>query len=209
VTEHYEPEVWRHMMSEVRAGDCVADVGAFIGLYAVALAVRVGETGSVLAFEPDIDNYAVLAEHCRLNGVLDRVELIGAAVGDSDDWVSFEGGNGSESRVSGSGSHACVVQSVRLDSIFAERRLDILKVDVEGFEGAVLRGANGLLDDVDRRPRVIFIEMHPYAWSASGTSGAELLAFLRQRGYRVSDTSGVSLNDVTSYGEVVAYAECC
>jgi hypothetical protein len=56
--ESYVPDVWRLVMTAVRLGDLVADVGAHIGLYAMALAQRVGLAGRVTAFEPDQRNYA-------------------------------------------------------------------------------------------------------------------------------------------------------
>src|SRR5215813_1588221 len=56
VTEEYEPEVWRSLMAEIKPGDTVADVGAFIGIYTVTLAKRVGKSGRVIAFEPDDAN---------------------------------------------------------------------------------------------------------------------------------------------------------
>src|SRR5438105_15270730 len=47
VTEVYEPDVWHTLMSEVRTGDVVADVGVYIGLYSIALAQHVGPEGRV------------------------------------------------------------------------------------------------------------------------------------------------------------------
>ena len=44
VTEAYEPKVWKHLMAQVQPGDVIADVGAFIGLYTIALAKRVGQS---------------------------------------------------------------------------------------------------------------------------------------------------------------------
>src|ERR1700716_4361008 len=51
--ETYEPDVWRVLMAEIRPGDTFVDVGAFIGLYAVAVGLRLGRRGRVVAFEPD------------------------------------------------------------------------------------------------------------------------------------------------------------
>jgi hypothetical protein len=51
--DRYEPDVWRALMAELRPGDTFVDVGAFIGLYAVAVALRLVKEGHVVAFEPD------------------------------------------------------------------------------------------------------------------------------------------------------------
>jgi len=68
IAENYEPDVWKRVMDEARIGDVVVDVGANIGLYAIALARRVGTGGRVHAFEPDPANFLTLDRHCRLNG---------------------------------------------------------------------------------------------------------------------------------------------
>jgi FkbM family methyltransferase len=174
VGEAYEPETWRRLVSEVHPGDIVADVGAFIGLYSIALAFRVGPEGRVTAFEPDAHNFMALEAHCRLNRI-DSVELMNVAVGDEDGPVRFDSGRGSESRVSCTAGTSGTVRCVRLDSVFEHRRLDILKIDVEGYEEAVLRGAVRLLGDRNRRPRMVLMEVHPYAWPALGTTGESLL----------------------------------
>src|SRR5262249_51625116 len=78
--EKYEPEVWRALMTEIRTGDTFVDVGAFIGLYAVAVGLRLGHTGCVIAFEPDWRNFSLLRKHIRLNGLEERTQLHQAAV---------------------------------------------------------------------------------------------------------------------------------
>ena len=67
--EWYEPAVWRRFMAQVRQGDTVADVGAFLGVYAIAAAKRVGPRGSVVALEPDPANFKWLRRHVALNHV--------------------------------------------------------------------------------------------------------------------------------------------
>jgi FkbM family methyltransferase len=204
VTEVYEPEVWRLLMNETRTGDVVADVGAFIGLYAVALAQRVGPSGRVLAFEPDPVNFAGLRAHVELNGVTDSVHLFPAAVGQMEGRVSFSVG-GSQSSLSNSVGQRIEVDSVRLDSAVGNGRVDILKIDVEGFEEHVLRGGATLLADPRRRPRAIFIEVHPYAWKEAGTTSESLLGMLRGHGYSAFGLDGRAIEGpIDWYGEVVA-----
>src|SRR5207244_1654449 len=79
--EIYEPDIWNQFMSSLSPGDVVADVGAHIGLYTIALAKRLAPNGSVIAFEPDEQNYNALAQHVRLNEVQAVVETVRAAVG--------------------------------------------------------------------------------------------------------------------------------
>ena len=84
ITENYEPDVWKHVMDEARVGDVAVDVGANIGLYAIALAKRVGDSGRVHAFEPDPTNFRALDRHCRLNQVTTRVVPHQLAVAGAD-----------------------------------------------------------------------------------------------------------------------------
>ena len=215
VTEVYEPAVWGPLMAEVRPGDTVADVGAFVGLYTVALARRVGASGRVLAFEPDPGNFVDLTSHIRLNYRAQRVELHEAAVGDTDGRVAFVSQHdlqshivasttSSDNSLGGQGAGSGTVACVRLDTVLAGRNLDILKVDVEGYEEHVLRGGSELLQDARRAPRVIFIEVHPYAWDGLGVSGESLLALLHSHGYHATDIEGQMVTHIESYGEIIA-----
>jgi FkbM family methyltransferase len=205
ITETYEPDVWKHLMAHVQPGDSVADVGAFVGLYSIALAKRIGAGGHVTAFEPDPANFAALVAHCRLNGVADRVTVIQAAVADQDGIAAFDSGRSSESRLSPVGEGSLpAVPCTRIDTVFANSRLDMLKMDVEGWEEPVLKGGMALLRDRRRKPRAIYIEVHPYAWPMVGTSADSLLDLLSRCNYRVSDLEGHPVTQIRSYGEIVA-----
>lgn len=208
VSETYEPRVWRHLMEQLKPGDVVADVGANIGLYSVAMAKRVGRSGRVFAFEPDPDSYASLYGHAKLNETADIIEAIAAAVGQQTGEIEFYAGHGLESGVAGTIKSAqgrpTTVPLLSLDDYFAGRRLDLLKIDVEGYEQAVIAGATKLLGDHARSPRKIFIEVHPWAWPGLGFSGEALLALLAQAGYSVTDLNGEPILEIREYGEIVA-----
>ena len=88
--------------------------------------------------------------------------------------------------------------------MLAGERIDILKIDVEGFEEMVLRGAQNLLCTAAFRPRTIFIEVHPYAWASLGSGSTALLRLLNQAGYRVETLEGLPVRSIERYGEIVA-----
>ena len=169
----HEPQIWGPLMAAVRAGDTAADAGANIGLYTVALAARVGPSGRVVAFEPDPRTVQILRRHIVLNHLSQRIEVIPSALGDRAGPVPFQAGQGPRSCVMPEGARgARRIPCVTLDEVFAGRRVDLLKVDVEGYEQHVLQGGLRLLQDPARAPRVITLELHPEAWPAIGSSGA-------------------------------------
>ena len=147
---HYEPEVQALLRSELRPGDCFFDVGAHIGFFTV-LAGRLG--ARVVAIEPDPANARRVERNASLNGV--TAQVVAAAAWDEAGSVDLvRGGSGSEwSARPGTG-----VPSVTLDGVAAENGSpNILKLDVEGAEGRVLRGAESVLAS---RPRLLICEVH-------------------------------------------------
>jgi len=205
IGESYEPDVWDSIMSAVRPGDVVVDVGAHIGLYTIAIASRLGSDGQIYAFEPDPYNLQLLRRHVELNGVGARASVFPYAVSDRDGLLSFVGGRHSQSHAELAPSESSTqVPTVTLDATFPSERVDLLKIDVEGFEVHVLRGATNLLGDARRGPRTIFIEVHPYAWEQFRVSSASLLDLLESYRYRVFDLAGNEIKDIVAYGGVVA-----
>lgn len=203
LSETYEPRVWREVMAEIRAGDSFVDVGSHIGLYAIAAAQRAGFGGHVTAFEPDAENYRVLARNARLNAVASALSLENTAVGAKSGRGRFAGGHGLESHLTDSNLGA-PVEIVALDDYFKDQAVHVMKIDVEGFEQAVLEGAVALLSDPARKPRAIFIEVHPFAWDHVGASSTGLLALLERCGYRVRNLDGAPVTEIREYGEIVA-----
>lgn len=130
----------------LRTGDVVYDVGAHAGFYTLLAAKIVGPTGHVYAFEPLDHNLANLREHVRINRV-DNVTVLACAVSGGPGRARFqEGRTSSTGRLCGCGQRE--VETMGLDDACAAgviRPPSVMKVDVEGAEGAVLEGATQLL----------------------------------------------------------------
>jgi FkbM family methyltransferase len=207
IAEKYEPAVWGRVMREVRAGDHVAEVGASMGLYALAFAGRVGAGGHVTAFEPDPESASALEANVGVNGWQDRVTVIRAAVGQSSGHVRFASAHGMESRIEMRPDvcdRVITVPMVTLDDALASRRIDVIKIDVEGFEQQVIQGAQTILSEERRRPRAILVEVHPFAWADAGTTSASFLGLLDGMGFRVEDMQGAVVSSISEYGHVIA-----
>jgi FkbM family methyltransferase len=148
VAEHYL------IANLVKPNGYVIDVGANIGYYLLMLQSLVGPNGSIVCFEPEPDNLSELRLNIKYNNV-NNVELIESAVGMTEGTVSFARGINGEVRDDNSGD--ILVPMVSLDRAI-KRKVDFIKIDVEGYEAHVLIGAENLIKKF--RP-ALFVEIHP------------------------------------------------
>jgi FkbM family methyltransferase len=171
-SERFPFAVLRHL---VRPGDVVYDAGANLGLYARFLVGALGAR-EVIAFEPVAENRALLAANLALGGIAERVRVLPIALGDEDAETEFQvddvqSASGTLSAASGGapsvgrqnlglGPLTTTVTCRRLDTAIAEHDLpppDVIKIDVEGAEALLLRGAANTLRE--RSPRLL-VELH-------------------------------------------------
>lgn len=188
----YELPLQNLLAEELRAGDSFWDVGANAGFFSVLAAKLVGRTGQVKAFDPLPENIASMGRQFELNPLCD-LEIVPAAVSyrnGTDTLILAE--NTSTPRLgsaSGStGSHrgiAMEVDAVTLDSI-PGRLPTLVKVDVEGAELDVLRGAAGLLASGAKW----LIELH------DGPHRADVHSLLADAGYVVSTPRGLGADHI-------------
>lgn len=152
----------------VKPGGIVWDVGANMGIFSFAAAGLAGPDGRIYSFEPDPVLVTLMRRSARLNPHAAPIEVISCAVSDSLSLAKFNVAERSRASnfLAGFGAtqtggirETQTVLTVTLDWI-AERvpPPDVLKIDVEGAELGVFRGAARLLES--RRPAIIF-ESHP------------------------------------------------
>lgn len=130
----------------LRPGDLFVDVGANVGVYSL-LASGVAGARSI-AFEPVAATLARLRENVVLNGIGDRVDIRAVAAGGAGGVVRMRSDLGAQNRLLHPGEHGPrypEVEIVRLDDSLPAAPM-LMKIDVEGFELAVLEGAGTLLD---------------------------------------------------------------
>jgi len=180
-----EPEKTTTFINNLTNGQVCFDVGANVGYFTILGSRCVGSTGKIIALEPAIKNLAYLYQHVNLNKA-HNVTIISAACSDSESLVCFSTGKScAEGHITSSTSpeaadseKVSLVPTVTIDTV--ARQLGILpaliKVDVEGAELSVLKGAEATLRKV--RPKIL-LEIHSDALLSSCS------AFLRELGYKL------------------------
>jgi FkbM family methyltransferase len=178
----WEPVATRSFLEPLREGGVAVDVGANLGYYTVVAGDAVGPGGRVIAVEPEPRNAALLEENVRLNGFDDRVEIVVAAAGEAagSTLLYLSEANLGDHRAfdSDDGRRALEVPIVALDDLPAlAGRVDLLKIDVQGAEAAVLRGARRLIER-NRDHLVLLLEFWPQGIRLAGDDPAEVIAAL-------------------------------
>jgi FkbM family methyltransferase len=129
----------------VRPGWRCVDVGAHLGYYTLLLDKLIGETGHVIALEPNPDTQRRLATNCRLNGV--RATLLPWAAGEQEGSATLHCDRdraGSGTLRARAAAVALPVQVRRVDDV-VRPPIQLLKVDAEGWDIPAILGAAGLL----------------------------------------------------------------
>jgi FkbM family methyltransferase len=172
------------VLSFIRAGDWVMDIGAHIGTFAVPIGKAVGPTGRVFAFEPVPDHVELLRENVRLNDLGDVVSPVHALVTQSHSALRVKrnpGKSGTTSFSPSDGEPFSGAQQIGLDSWWdgcddQTRSIDLIKIDVEGMEYDVLRSGEHLV--ASQKPVVVFEFL-----DAPERSWTELHEFFADLGY--------------------------
>jgi FkbM family methyltransferase len=179
-----EMEFWRQW---IQPGMTVIDVGSNAGVYTFSAAHQVGSAGKVVAIEPFSKCVALLHETCRVNQI-DWVKVYAAAASHSVSTARLALHKASElnelildSNVSGSAGAFEEVACITLDSLIEKEnltRVDILKIDAEGHEVAVLQGSDRLIKEF--QPFILYENI-----AGAKGSNIEVSHYLKQLNYQL------------------------
>lgn len=179
-----------HLRPYIKEGDTVIDAGANIGYFTVMLSKLVGEKGTVHAFEPEAYNYNLLQYNIELNNCK-NVITHNMALSDkeskgklyiSDECMGMH--RMYESKYCSMDTQDVAVST--LDSIIGEQKISFIKLDVEGYEYKVLRGAEKLLGF---NPKMrIWMEFVVEGVIEAGGDPQEVLKFLTDRGFKIEQS---------------------
>ena len=186
----YEPEEAAFLQQSLKPGMTMIDVGANVGFMALLAAKAVGPSGTVLAIEPDPGNGELLRANIERNGYR-KVSIERCAVGSEPGTAQLfrSAWNMGNHRLNpGEAGQAIAHESISVpvrtvDDLVSEHRLsrlDVIKMDVEGYEPGVL---GGMLATLARFKPVILTEFWPYGMRDAGFDPEAFLDRCIRAGY--------------------------
>ena len=185
VLPDYEKQMWRYL--KPKEGDVFIDVGAHVGKYALRVAKIVGEQGLVIAIEPHPDNYRALIQGIQLNNLKNVIPLNIAAYDKECELKLYIAPVATMHTVTHNlGRGYIKVRARPLDDVLRDigiRRVDWVKIDVEGAELKVLRGLRATLKE--QHPRLI-IETWP-------ENRSQILDFMKKYNYKAHVMEGLGV----------------
>jgi FkbM family methyltransferase len=196
----FEPRTVRRYKRILRHDDVVIDIGANIGAHTLHFAQAVGPSGRVIAVEPTKYAFTRLVENMRANpGLMPRVTAVQAMlVSDNRQMLAPEifaswpltGGDSVHPLHRGVVHSTTGAKAKTLDQVVSEcsvTKIDLIKLDVDGYELGVLRGAT---ESMTRFRPIVILECAPYALEERGEDPREIGAIFTKYGYRIVDMKG-------------------
>lgn len=193
----YQPDVAQILLDVLKPGDTFIDIGAHIGWFTLLGAKIVGPFGRVFAIEPDVANYRYLKRNLKINGLNGSVNPHRVVVSNETGKVKLYLNQDSD------GGHALwpvwkhpanvesdktrkttKVRSITLDNLCEQEGIvgaKLVKIDVEGAEGEILKGASGLLSE-KRIPHIV-MEVNNEGLKHMGTNIGEINDMMTNFGY--------------------------
>lgn len=184
----------KHLYQLVQPGMCILDIGGNIGEVGMNLAQLVGTQGQVTSFEPDMENYGRYESNLALND-FSNIQLVKKGLGTvstTHKLYQVDPHNKGMNRILNEAEEVnhldlpyTEISIIRLDDFVASQAdmtaIDLIKIDVEGFEMEVLKGG---LDCLKKDHPILFIELNNESLLGHGSSTAEVLQLLEEHGYR-------------------------
>ena len=199
VTGLYEPNEFFWLSHTLKPGMSFVDVGANLGLYTLFAARRVSDSGRVIAIEPSSREMQVLRRNVELNS-LENVSLLNVAVSDHAGDVELLIASADHAGHNTLGAFGYDTELAnrervglnRLDDVLESasvKRVDVIKMDIEGAELAALRGSSATLE---RDRPCLLLELSDRALNHQNATSAEVLTLLDGHGYEMYTFDGSS-----------------
>jgi FkbM family methyltransferase len=193
-TGTYEAGTLSFIENHLNEGDCFVDIGANIGLMSLTASKCVGDSGVVVSCEPNPSTIEILERNLSLNKSK-NITIVKKAIGSTQStamiYPNWHINRGGASLIrKGNNEQGVEVEVTTLDNLIDELKLKpkMLKIDVEGFEFEVLKGATELI--LGNTPPIIIIEISSERQTAGGSVHSILDFIKRQVKYSFYINSG-------------------
>jgi FkbM family methyltransferase len=195
-----EMEELECFLALVEPGMTILDVGANIGFFSVAVGTRLGDNGTLIAIEPMSQNLAALRKNIAVNG-LENIDVVGCGVGAEPGEFEMDIGSATSTgnayvKWTESMPFDVVTEKVpvyRLDDLVVEKKLsqiDLIKIDIEGFELFAFQGATQILSE--SRP-VIMTELNRPSIRTYGNKVSDIVGLFERFDYVLGAIQGKRL----------------
>ncbi len=183
----------KFIRSLLRPGEVVFDVGANVGMVTLAAGAAVGEQGAVYSFEPHPEVCSYLKSNAEMNG-FGQVKVFNLALGDKPGKVYFTNMKQDDRNRINCDGEGVEVEVKTLDEVSeGVDEISLLKVDVEGYEKFVFKGAAETL----RKSRVVYYECYEKNFNNFGYSGGEVHEIVRSAGFELFTLEDGKLTGLT------------
>lgn len=192
----YEPEVVYVISEVLKQGSIFADIGAHIGYHTLIARNMIGDSGKIYSVEANAENYRMLCDNVSINAY-ENIQCVNAIVSDVDGQGNLfinrdnDGGHSlwdcsqlNWNQATNKNRKMIMMPSITIDTLmdhFSIPHIDLIKIDTEGAELSILKGAKKALQDGKIRNAVL--EIHEYGLKALGGSPGELFDFMLGFGY--------------------------
>jgi len=183
----YEKNSTNQLKKILAPGMKIVEIGANIGYYALIEAKLIGEQGHIYAFEPSPYSLSFLKRNIKLNNY-HNIEVFQKAIGaentksrffiaDKSNLSSFIKREGTVDNIE--------VEIIKLDDFLKNKKVDFIRMDIEGYEKEVLKGLENTLSKEDA-PKYLFIEIHSVLLHKKNSSAEKIIRYLEEFGYSVT-----------------------
>ena len=195
----YEADMQKTLETYLSAGSTFVDLGANEGYFSVLAAKLCGPSGQVVVIEPQERLLPVIAENFRLNGIENpgvRNVAVSDAPGTATIHLSPDVNTGT-SGLSNNSKYKVSTQQVATTTLEQlldgenTTRVDLMKVDIEGFEYEALLGSPQVF--AQHRVRALALELHPSILAARGKDATGITKMLEANGYTLHETADTAV----------------
>ncbi len=185
----YEKAETAFFCAACQPGMTFLDIGANLGYYTALASGRIGAQGKLIALEPDPENFRYLQQNAAANHAPNAVCIQKAAAAESGTLrLHVNAENRGDNRLYANDlcDSSFEVEVATVDAMLEDcgvARVDLVKIDVQGFEGHVLRGMKETLRRSENL--ILLTEFWPFGLRSAGTNPEDLLLELEQSGLRL------------------------